>query len=74
LNNPPNEIKETFLAVQHLYCTLDELIVTDNRGRLKDPDLNNSWKISQKWMQNPGKFMEQLLEYSKKIDDQQVPA
>lgn len=74
LNNPPVEIKETFLAVQHLYCGQDELIVTDNKGRLKDTDLANSWKVSQKWMANPQKFMEQLLGYAKLIDDQVVPA
>jgi len=74
LNNPPTEIKECFLAVQHLFASLDEIIVTDNRGRVKDQDLSGSWKISQKWMAQPEKFMDKLLDYSKYIDDQKVPA
>lgn len=72
LNNPPIEIKETFIAVQHLYCGIDELIQTDNKGRLKETDLAASWKTSQKWMANPQKFMDQLLEFAKKIDSQEV--
>ena len=68
LNNPPIEIKETFIAVQHLYCGIDDLITTDNKGRLKETDLTVSWKTSQKWMANPQKFMDQLLEFASLID------
>lgn len=74
LNNPPGEIKETFMAVQHLYCSLDENVPVDNRGKLKMASVDDSWKFAQKQMANPGKFMDGLLEYSKFIDEGKVPA
>jgi dynein heavy chain len=73
LGSPPDDIKKTFMAVQHLYSGIDELVPVDKKGKLTLTDLTDSWKLAQKMMGNPVKFMEGLLDYSKYIDEGKVP-
>lgn len=73
-NSPHEMIKETFMAVQHLHASIDEIVEVDNKGRVKNQDLTASWKVSQKWMAQPEKFMDKLLNYAKYIDEGTVPA
>jgi len=52
------------MAVQHLFSKIDDIIPVDKRGKMTINNLDDSWKLAQKMMANPVKFMESLLEYA----------
>jgi len=72
LNNPPEDVKEVFFAVQNLLCGIEEQVPTTKNGKLNVKDYAESWKISQKLMQNPKNFMETLLGYGQYVETLKV--
>jgi dynein heavy chain len=64
-------IKITFTAVLHLYCTLDPLINTDKKGKLKE---EKPWNTALKMMNKPAAFLAQLNEFKGYVDTDKVPA
>ena len=64
-------IKITFTAVLHLYCSLDPLINTDKKGKLKE---EKPWNTALKMMNKPAAFLAQLNEFKGYVDTDKVPA
>ena len=71
MNNPPEMIKVTFTAVLNLYCTIDPIVPTDKKGKLKD---EKPWGTSLKMMAKPAALLEQLMNFKNLVDVDKVPA
>jgi len=69
LGKPPGGVDLVCEAAMHLQAGIDPNIEIDKKGAVKD----NSWKGSQKMMNNPEKFLTNLKEYKAVIDDGRVP-
>lgn len=70
LKKPPDAINETFTCVLHLLCSIHKDIPVKN-GKLAAPD---TWKVALSLMGNPGAFLEELMSFKPKVDDDKVPA
>ena len=70
LNNPPGDVKDTFLCILHLLCKVDPGVPVDARGRLKT---EKPWPASLSLMKDPKSFLETLNTYKDKIDGDMVP-
>ena len=75
LNNPPAVVRLCFFAVLNLYVGIEEgrnYGIPERRGRIivKQED---SWKFSKWMMRDPFKFMENLNDYKRIIDENRVP-
>ena len=70
LKKPPEAINETFTCVLHLLCSIHKDIPVKN-GKLAAPD---TWKVALSLMGNPGAFLEELMSFKPKVDEEKVPA
>jgi len=70
LNTPPGGIDRVLEAVMHLQATLHPAIEVDSQGRVKD----SSWKASKKMIKDPKKFLADLKDFKKLVEDGRVPA
>lgn len=74
LNNPPPDVRICFFAVLQLYVGIASvdygIPVTRGKIGVKQED---SWKVSKNMMKDPLKFMENLNDYKRLIDEQQIP-
>jgi dynein heavy chain len=69
LNSPPDAVKMTFTCVLHLLSGVDTDVPVDKKGRLT---AENPWKVAQKLMANPKKFLEGLNDFKAAIDEDRV--
>jgi hypothetical protein len=60
LNNPPEAVKDTFVAVLHLLCKVDPLVPVDAKGRLKT---EKPWPTALSLMKDPKAFLATLNEF-----------
>jgi dynein heavy chain len=70
LKKPPEAINETFTCVLHLLCTIHKDIPHKN-GKLAALD---TWKVALSLMGNPAAFLDELMAFKPKVDDDKVPA
>jgi dynein heavy chain len=70
LKKPPDAINETFTCVLHLLCSVHKDVPVKN-GKLNAPD---TWKVALGLMSNPQAFLDELMAFKPKIDDDKVPA
>jgi len=71
LNNPPGDVKDTFVCVLHLLCRVDPGVPCDAKGRLKT---EKPWPTALGLMKDPKGFLATLNAYKGKIDAEEVPA
>lgn len=65
LNNPPGDVKDTFVCVLHLLSKVDPGVPVDAKGRLKT---EKPWPAALGLMKDPKGFLETLNGYKEKID------
>lgn len=70
LNNPPGDVKDTFVCVLHLLAKVDPGVPVDAKGRLKT---EKPWPTALGLMKDPKGFLESLNTYKNKIDADEVP-
>jgi len=70
LNNPPGDVKDTFLCILHLLCKVDSKVPVDGKGRLKT---EKPWPTALTLMKDPKEFLDTLNTYKQKIDADLVP-
>lgn len=70
LKKPPEAINETFTCVLHLLCSIHKDVPVKG-GKLAAPD---TWKVALSLMGNPGAFLDELMNFKPKVDDDKVPA
>jgi dynein heavy chain len=69
LKKPPEAINETFTCVLHLLCTIHKDI-PHKGGKLAAPD---TWKVALSLMSNPQGFLDELMAFKPKVDEEKVP-
>jgi dynein heavy chain len=75
LNNPPADVRICFFAVLNLYVGIEEgkdYGIPEQRGRINVKQ-EDSWKFSKNMMKDPTRFMENLNDYKRIIDEMRVP-
>jgi len=74
LNNPPGDVRICFFAVLNLYVNIPTVDygIPQARGKLSVKQ-EDSWKVSKNMMKDPTKFMENLNDYKRLIDEMQIP-
>ena len=75
LNNPPADVRICFFAVLNLYVGIDEgkdYGIPEQRGKINVKQ-EDSWKFSKNMMKDPLKFMDNLNDYKRIIDEMRVP-
>lgn len=70
LNNPPPDVKDTFVCVLNLLAKVDPNVPVDGKGRLKT---EKPWQTAQGLMKDPKRFLEGLNGYKDQIDNDKVP-
>jgi len=70
LKKPPDAINETFTCVLHLLCSVHKDVPVKG-GKLNAPD---TWKVALGLMANPQAFLDELMAFKPKVDDDKVPA
>jgi len=70
LKKPPDAINETFTCVLHLLCSIHKDVPVKG-GKLAAPD---TWKVALSLMGNPAAFLDELMNFKPKVDDDKVPA
>lgn len=70
LKKPPDAINETFTCVLHLLCSVHKDVPVKG-GKLNAPD---TWKVALGLMSNPQAFLDELMAFKPKVDDDKVPA
>lgn len=70
LQNPPADVKTTFICVINLLANIDPKIAVTKSGKLNEP---NPWKCTATQLQKPAEFLEKLKNYKNNIDNGEVP-
>ena len=74
LNNPPADVRICFFAVMNLYVGIPDAgyDIPQKNGKLQVKQ-EDSWKVSKNMMKDPLKFMDNLNDYKRIIDEMRVP-
>ena len=74
LNNPPPDVRICFFAVLQLYVGISTVDygIPVQRGKIAVKQ-EDSWKVSKNMMKDPLKFMENLNDYKRLIDEGHIP-